>query len=149
MQRIEAVHIDVRRLIGVMVPDLEQALAQQEERNCYLLDVPPRIADAFSRAALHGRPGFDAEFGLEEMADALVMHFRNSTTGFKSGLVVESRIPPLPQYVNLLKCIWLMDRIKHSNKLEEAYEGSHWPSYVLQLENVSISTYSLLNSAGS
>ncbi|KAM0333945.1 hypothetical protein ACHAQA_000962 [Verticillium albo-atrum] len=135
-ERIQAVHLDLRRLIGILVPNMEQALAQKETHEVYTLEVPPRVADAFKRAAIQERPEYedDMKLDLEEMADAFVLHYGNSTRDFISGMLVENRVPRPEQYINLLKCVWLMQRIRESPRLTEPAPESHWPSYVKQLE---------------
>lgn len=138
VHRIQAVHLDVRRLMGVLISDLEQTLAQQENRTLYILETPPHIAEGFRRAALKDRPEYqdDTAFDLEEIADAFVLHYKESTVDFRAGILIENKTPPTNQYINLLKCVWLMRRIQESARLKEAHDDSHWPSYVRQLEDV-------------
>ncbi|PNH44591.1 hypothetical protein VD0004_g3083 [Verticillium dahliae] len=135
--RIQAVHVDLRRLIGILVPNMEQALAQQEVRDIHMLDIPPRVSEAFRRAAMQEKLEYedDMSLDLEEMADAFVLHYGNSTRDFVSGMLVENRVPHPEQYINLLKCVWLMQRIRESPKLKQPAPESHWPSYVKQLED--------------
>lgn len=118
---------------------MEQALAQQEVRDIHMLDIPPRVSEAFRRAAMQEKLEYedDMSLDLEEMADAFVLHYGNSTRDFVSGMLVENRVPRPEQYINLLKCVWLMQRIRESPKLKQPAPESHWPSYVKQLEDVS------------
>lgn len=97
------------------------------------------IAERFRFAALSDRPDYGSEetFALEELSDAFVMNYNRSTIGFRSGMLVTDRIPPLEQYLNLLKCVWLFERIQSSPSLLNSDTNSHWPSYVRQLEEVS------------
>ncbi|CAM1508571.1 Fc.00g054190.m01.CDS01 [Cosmosporella sp. VM-42] len=136
--QIQAVHNDVHRLMGVVVPDLEQELRQQAQQNHFLLPVPIDVAERFRFAALAERPeyGTDEAFELHELADALVFNYKDSTVYFdaRGKLLVTERIPPIDQYVNLLKCVWLWRRIKDSPQLQSIDPDSHWPSYVQQLE---------------
>ncbi|KAF7561449.1 hypothetical protein G7046_g2690 [Stylonectria norvegica] len=136
-QRITAVHHDVHRLMGVLVPDLETALNQQARRFISLLDVPMDVAERFRFAALADRPEYSSDdaFELEELSDAFVLNYKNSTINFHSGMLVADRVPPLDEYVNLLKCVWLLRRIKDSTLLLQTDVDSHWPSYVRQLED--------------
>lgn len=147
-QRIQSVHLDLRRLIGVLVPDLEQALEQQAHRETHTIAVPEAISERFHREAVSGLPfaasGDGAVFDLEQLGDAFVLHFNNSTTSFVAGILVENKQPPTEQYINLLKCVWLMDKIKNSEEFREQNADSHWPSYIIQLEDVSISLGSVL-----
>ncbi|KAH7140108.1 hypothetical protein B0J13DRAFT_61382 [Dactylonectria estremocensis] len=137
VQRISAVHHDIYRIMGVLVPDLEQALHQQAQRHVTLIDVPIDMAERFRFEALTDRPEYcsDAEFELEELSDAFILNFNKGTINFQSGMIVAERIPPIDQYVNLLKCVWLLKRIQQSPPLQNATHESHWPSYVHQLED--------------
>jgi hypothetical protein len=81
------VHVDVRRLIGVLVPNLDQALEQQDHRQVYTLSLPDGLADRFrheaalSYHASHTVSGRDhTAFELKDLADAFVIHFNQSTT---------------------------------------------------------------------
>jgi hypothetical protein len=138
--RIGSVHFDLRRLIGVLVPDLQHELDQQARREIRLLDVPTDIAEQFRLVALAERPEYDTDtaFPIEELADAFVLHFNKSTKTFSSGMLVSQREPPLDAYLSLLKCIWVLKRIKASPSHHDTSPASHWPSYVRQLEDVSI-----------
>ncbi|KAL0929666.1 uncharacterized protein CTRU02_215309 [Colletotrichum truncatum] len=135
-KRIEAVHGDLHRLIGVLVPDLEQALDRQAHREVHTLNIPPVLKEGLQRAWMN-RPAEDPEPTLQEMTDAFVLHYDKSTVHFiPVGILVEDKIPPLGQYISLLKCIWLKQHIRESQQLNQAIPGvSHWPSYVQELED--------------
>lgn len=73
------------------------------------------------------------------MADAFITSLDKSTRNFKPGLTVNERIPSRPQYLSLLKCLFLMKKMQESEELEAARAPpslSHWPSYVKELEEV-------------
>jgi hypothetical protein len=138
--RITAVHCDLHRLIGVLVPDLEQELKNQSERQVFLLDVPHDVANRFRVVALADRPEYadDSSFRLEDLSDAFVFNYQNSTKNFeRSGLPIADRTPPLEQYLSLMKCIWLFERMKKSVLATPTEPESHWPSFIRQLEDVS------------
>jgi hypothetical protein len=136
-QQIAAVHLDLHRLMGVMIPDLGQALDQRSHRQVQLLAVPPEILERFRFAALNDRPECDNDdtFDLQDLSDAFIINYNKSTINFQGGLVVADKIPPVEQYLNLLKCVWLFDKMSKSPTLTEAPEYSHWPSYAKQLED--------------
>ncbi|KAF4454030.1 hypothetical protein F53441_3414 [Fusarium austroafricanum] len=135
--KITAVHHDLRRLMGVLIPDLDEALDQQAQHSVALLEVPADLDNQFRLAALSGHPDCRTEdnFELSELSDAFILNFNKSTINFKSGILVEHRMPTVDQYLNLLKCIWIFGRIQTSAALRGAdKDTSHWPSYARQLE---------------
>lgn len=138
--RLDHIHHDIKRLMGVLIPDLDEALRLREQHTTVLLEVPIDLAERFQWAAINGHPEYrtESDFDLSELSDAFIMNFGGSTVNFKAGMRVAERVPPIDQYVNLLKCIWLFRRIQGSRALQEAdKEISHWPSYARQLEDVS------------
>lgn len=138
--RITHLHYDLHRFMGVMVPDLETELTNRQQRQVYLLEVPLEISERFRLAALTDRPEYDSDeaFALCELSDAFILNFHKSTRIFQSGQRVADRIPSLEQYLNLLKCVWLFQRMNRDvSEAADASTDSHWPSYVRQLEDVS------------
>ncbi|KAJ4246624.1 hypothetical protein NW762_013567 [Fusarium torreyae] len=136
--RITAAHHDIRRLMGVLIPDLDEALDQRDQRSVVMLEVPADLDDQFRFAALTGHPEYriEEDFELSELSDAFILNFHRSTIDFEPGMLVEDRIPAADQYVNLLKCVWIFRRIQTSPALHTANKDtSHWPSYVRQLED--------------
>ncbi|WZH45191.1 uncharacterized protein QYS62_006233 [Fusarium acuminatum] len=136
--RITAAHHDIRRLMGVLIPDLDEALDQRIQRSVVLLEVPVDLDDQFRFAALTGHPEYRIEddFELSELSDAFILNFHKSTVNFESGMLVEDRIPTMDQYLNLLKCVWIFKRIQACPALRVAdKDTSHWPSYARQLED--------------
>lgn len=131
--------------MGLLIPDLEQELNQRAHRQqTFLLEVPNDIAERFRFAALADRPEYatDNLFGVGELSDAFVLNFDNSTRQFRGDMFVSQRIPPLEQYLNLLKCVWIYQRIRQNVPVEVNPESdSHWPSFVRQLEDVSRTSY--------
>lgn len=138
-ERITNVHHDIRRLMGVLIPDLDEALDQRVQRSVVLLEVPVDLDDQFRFAALTGHPKYRVEddFELSELSDAFILNFHKSTINFQSGMLVEDRVPAVDQYLNLLKCVWIFKRMQASPTLRTANKDtSHWPSYTRQLEDV-------------
>ncbi|KAJ0306405.1 hypothetical protein COL5a_003604 [Colletotrichum fioriniae] len=115
---------------------MEQALAQQVQREYFQSEVPPDIEDGFQRAWVADRPNDAFEPSLQEIADAFVIHYHKSTIEFTAGILVENRVPELGQYISLLKCVWLMRRIRGSTEFaQQGQTLSHWPSYIQELED--------------
>lgn len=61
-----------------------------------------------------------ANLPLEEGFDALVFHFARSTVEFNQGVNPFRRVPEEPQYLNLLKSKWLLDKLRESSQLADA-----------------------------
>lgn len=136
--RINAVHINVQKLMGVTIPDLDEALRQQTQRATVLLDVPMDIAEQFRVSAITTYVDYRAEedFELEDLSDAFILNWDKGTIHFEAGVLVADREPPVDQFINLLKCVWLFNRFQNSPRLQTADpSASHWPSYVRQLED--------------
>jgi hypothetical protein len=138
--RITAVHQDVQRIMGHLDPGYEQELNRRQQRQPILLEIPSDIADRFRFAALTERPEYESDsfFDITELSDAFVLNFDNSTRRFQGDVAVIQRMPPLEQYLNLLKCVWIYQRIQTIVPAEPAAaqaSDSHWPSFVRQLED--------------
>ncbi|KAI5458245.1 hypothetical protein BGZ63DRAFT_60696 [Mariannaea sp. PMI_226] len=134
--RITAVHNDLRRVMGVIIPNLDQELNQRQQRTVCMIQVPSEISDRIRSAALNERPEYitDTDFQLEELSDAFVLNFDRATVNFRHGLEVTERTPPLDQYINLLKCVWVLQKIQILVQGQTMGQESHWPSFVCQLE---------------
>lgn len=61
------------------------------------------------------------------------MHFEESTKKFQGGIAISARIPSTIQYINLLKCCWIVQRIRGSNNLRTVPDNSIWPEFVKQM----------------
>jgi len=139
--RIDAVHRSILHLQGLLIPDVEQAILEQGHSVPITLTVPPEIETKFQTAAVKAHPEIRLHggFPLQAGADAFVSHFDQSTKGFTAGNFLKERVPEPKQYLELLKCIWLINGIKDSKDLQNQDKDSQWPGYVDQLnENLSL-----------
>lgn len=139
-ERIDAVHQSVLHLQGLLIPDVEQALSERSVVS-NLLAVPADIERKFQAAAEKSHPeiGTRGNFPLQAGADAFVAHLEESTKIFTAGNFLNERTPPPEQYLSLLKCIWIMERLQESDALRNAPKDSQWPGYINQLnEDLSI-----------
>ena len=138
--RIDAVHQSVLHLQGLLIPDVKQAILETGHVLPIPLTVPPEIATRFQMAAekMHPEIRLHGGFPLQAGADAFVTHFDQSTTKFTAGNFLKERIPEPKQYLELLKCIWLLNGLQESNDLKTPHKDSQWPGYIDQLnENLS------------
>jgi hypothetical protein len=121
------------------VPSLGDALELQDQRQVHTIPIPDEICveleDMFLRC-----PSSSCEDGnsppLRELADSFIRSFEQSTKSFKPGLTVDQRMPPTIEYISLLKCQFIITKIKSSPELHSAPRLSHWPGYVDALEDV-------------
>lgn len=135
--QIQSLHVDVRKISGVTTPStVENRLEADfsfEDLSTSITTIPTDAEQGFDSAYQAG----DAPTGtpsLSDLSDAFLLSFYESTYKFQPGLDLQ-RKPPNDQYVNLLKCIWLMDKIRTSEELSNAVPDSHWPSYIKELDN--------------
>jgi hypothetical protein len=131
------VRADLRELIGVLVPSLAVALELRSRRDVHTLQIPEEIFLELTAAFnLHPSCSAGGSPSLRDMADGFVMSYDHSTIRFRPGLTVEQKKPPIFEYLSLLKCQFLMQRMRASNELHNAPKLSHWPGYVDTLEEV-------------
>ena len=76
-----------------------------------------------------------SDWPLKEGFDALVYHFSKSTIEFNSRPELGQNIPEAPQYLNLLKCVWIMERLKSSSYFTNTGTDSLWADYMRSLED--------------
>ena len=141
-ERIDAVHRSVLHLQGLLIPDVEQAISEQQGRaTSARITVPTMIETKFQAATGKSRPEIltPGDFPLQAGADAFVEHFEESTKNFTAGNFLKDRTPTPKQYLSLLKCVWIMNRLEQSDALKNASADSQWPGYIDQLrENLSM-----------
>lgn len=125
----------VRKIPGVTTPESLGETFQQDltfTESSPSLTLSPTAEQFFDSAYL----GIDAPSGtpsLSDSSDAFLYSFYESTYRFRPGLDLH-REPPNDQYINLLKCTWLLQKIRSSEELSNAVPDSHWPSYINELE---------------
>ncbi|PGH05874.1 hypothetical protein GX51_02653 [Blastomyces parvus] len=134
--RMTSMHNDLRRLMGVVVPDFKEEMAHQRKDTTFVLEIPPNFALKFQQAAEINHPEFanGGQLPLTDTATAFVFHFGKGTAKLKAARFdsIAERTASVIAYVNLLKCIWLMKHME-GHQASEGSELSHWPSYVKAL----------------
>lgn len=130
---VQEVHREVLRLQGVVVPELQQGLDRQEAQTAFLT-VPTAIRDRLDQ--IYNKTT-TRDPSLTDLADAFVTHFYESTYSFQPvSRIARDKEPPDKAYLNLMKCIWLMEKLKDNEEFKNVPEGSHWISYMAELEKV-------------
>lgn len=136
--RIDAVHMSVMKLQGLIIHDVAQAIDETGTHEIALVEIPEHIESKFLEAAAKSRPEIRnlSSFPIRLGADSYVEHFDNSTKIFVAGRFLVNKTPDPEQYLNLLKCVWILKRIECSNAFRELDGGStdsQWPNYIKQL----------------
>ncbi|KAL2140788.1 hypothetical protein VTI28DRAFT_3263 [Corynascus sepedonium] len=133
--QVRGVRDDLRELIGILVPNLRDALDMRDHREIHSVEIPSDILTELD-VEFKSHPSFAAGGypSLRNMTDSFIMSFDQCTQHFAPGLTIEQKTPPVFEYISLLKCQFLMQRIRESSELANIAEGSHWPGYINALE---------------
>lgn len=133
---LQEVRRDVQKVLqlhGVVVPELQQGLERQEAQTSLLI-VPTAIRDKLDH--IYSKTT-KSDSSLTDLADAFVTHFYESTYSFQPvSRIARDKVPPDKAYLNLMKCIWLIEKLKESEEFRNVPEESHWISYLAELEKV-------------
>ncbi|EEH43786.2 uncharacterized protein PADG_00075 [Paracoccidioides brasiliensis Pb18] len=131
--RMTSMHNDLRRLMGVMVPDFKEEMKHQQTLQTFTIEIPSNFSLKFQQAAEINHPEFasGSQLPVADTANSFVFYFGRGTRNLNASRFdsIDRRTASVTAYVNLLKCIWLME---HLDKYHNA-EGSglsHWPSYL-------------------
>lgn len=128
---------DLRSLIDALAPDLKTALDERDALRVPLLPVPPEIEQELE-GVFRSHPSCQDEKypPLCDIADAFLMSLDQSTKYFQPGSTVTEQTPPAGQYLNLMKCLFLVKKMEVAEELVNATPQSHWPSYFEELKEV-------------
>lgn len=134
--RIQSLHDEVLKIPGVATT--EGILGNNIHPNFLFEDsspcIPiPRAAEDLFESAFVAANAPSVNPSLSNLSDVFLSSFYESTYRFQPGLDLH-RQPPNDQYINLLKCIWLMRKMQSSEELGNAVPDSHWPSYIKELD---------------
>ena len=139
-QRFDQFGNDFRRFIERRDPALFRELELRDQSQLEFLLVPEQVAHVFAEAIMFepSKQNRNGGFSLQDLSNALVYNFARSSKNFSEGELLSEREPSLDQFLNLLKCIWLLDQIVQLPELQaqEQIPLSHWPSYVQHLREV-------------
>ncbi|KAJ9608441.1 hypothetical protein H2200_007429 [Cladophialophora chaetospira] len=136
ISRLDAVHGRVEQVYGILTSNVPQAVRQQEQQLSHTLDCPPDILARFQRAAEQGNGNqrSAASRSLTDLTETFLLHLGQSTIHFQPERTFEAQIAPTKEYVNLLKCVWLMDQIEQHRDVHPRDDESHWVSYIKGLK---------------
>ena len=102
-----------------------------------LLHVPSEIEGRFLSDPTSCLPTYGDADGLWLGAStgAFVVRLEESTRYFRPGPFLDQRTPPPNQFLSLLKCAWILSKIKTSMSLAGEQPDSLWHLYVQELES--------------
>lgn len=135
---VQQLRRDLAHLTGIVTNGVGQTRNASNPQFLDSVTLPDHILTRFAIAFNVNRPVcFEerSDWPLKEGFDALVFHFSKSTIEFNSRPELGQNIPEGPQYLNLLKCIWIMERLKSSSYLIDAGTDSLWADYMRGLED--------------
>ncbi|KAL8661587.1 MAG: hypothetical protein Q9202_005473 [Teloschistes flavicans] len=128
---------DVAELRGIMTNGQLQPRDSTITSYLQSVHVPHELASRFTTALHTNKPsGFTEpyEWPVKEGFNALVFHFAKSTVEFSSNRRLGQNVPDPPQYLNLLKSVWIMRQIKDSPHFRSTGTDSLWTDYMRELE---------------
>lgn len=128
---------DVAELRGIMTNGQVQPRDSTITSYLQSVHVPHELASRFTTALHTNKPsGFTEpyEWPVKEGFNALVFHFAKSTVEFSSNRRLGQNVPDPPQYLNLLKSVWIMRQIKDSPHFRSTGTDSLWTDYMRELE---------------
>ena len=134
--------LDVDRLTRIVVNGGHETQALES------IIIPEAMLRRFNDAFYTNCPACFEEsdqWPLKDGFDALVYHFSNSTVGFNSRPELGQNIPEPCQYLNLLKCAWILKHLRNSSNLRKAGADSLWTDYLGRLEEELNTEFSRFN----
>ena len=137
-QELKEIRRDVAVLKGILINDTawasgRESLLSSEESS----PIPQDLALRFKQGLSINSPGafrVGDDLPLQEGFDALIFHFASSTVNFNANLGLGQNIPEEPQYLNLLKSKWILDRLRESANFQSVEQESLWGEYMRELE---------------
>lgn len=121
----DEVMVELKEIKGILTSPTTDAQAEERRLLSASLSVPEALATRLNGALIQDRPECqDPEtFPLQLGMDAFLYYFQegNSTSETDS-------------YLNLMKCLWIMAKMKNSTEYRQLPEGSLWQRYVKRMD---------------
>ena len=102
-----------------------------------VLTVPPALALRFKEALSVEKPEtflVQDDLPLEEGFRALIFHYFNSKSICNPRLGQKPSVPDESQYLNLIKSVWILEKLKESAHFRLAGQDSLWAECIRELE---------------
>ena len=136
-RELQQLRADVADLRGVVVESINRSQDPSWSSPPPTFAVPQELMVRFMIALDVNKPAaFDNvnNWPLKEAFDALVFHFAHSTVEFNPLPQLGQKTPEEPQYLNLVKSQWIVQRLKSSPRFHAAGPDSLWADYMRELE---------------
>ena len=118
---------------GIPNPDSGAASSTGGEYLALPEDIQSRLTE---RLSVDQPVSFESheDFPLKEGFDAVIFHFEKSTVTFQPNIVSGQRGADPPQFLNLLKSRWILEKLTRSVNLQSAGPESLWAKYMSELK---------------
>ncbi|KAJ6784845.1 hypothetical protein PWT90_09776 [Aphanocladium album] len=137
---VDTVVREIRDNLDMIIPTIspeaartihERSSRQPQPRSLDIPDaVQSRLEDMFARARGPTRP----RMSLKQLTECFVAHLEKVEGSSQLNMKNHNRTPPGNKYLELLKCQFLLQKIKVTPELIQAPQISHWHSYIKYLE---------------
>ena len=129
---------EVAEIKGILVQDATRSSdSDSSPSREELLTVPPALALRFLEALSVNKPErfqVQDDLPLEEGFDALIFHFSNSTLICNPSLGQKPSVPDESQHLNLIKSVWILEKLKESAHFRSAGQDSLWAECIRKIE---------------
>lgn len=129
----EDLHIALPALYPVSGRTFRQTSALQPSSIDIPYTVQGRLEAMFAREC---GPNSARRLSLQQLTDCFLKHFETINVGYHLNMDPHNRMPPINRYLELLKCQFLMHKIRRSPNLAQAPQISHWHGYINSLQEV-------------
>ncbi|KAL8757214.1 MAG: hypothetical protein Q9184_004274 [Pyrenodesmia sp. 2 TL-2023] len=136
-RELQLLRSDVAELRGILTNRLPLPIDTPNDNYLQSIYLQVEVTVRFSAALDSNRPStFDTSsaWPIKEGFNALVFHFAKSTVEFNSYQRLGQSVPDGPQYLNLLKSVWIMRQLKASPSFLSTGHASLWADYMRELE---------------
>ena len=135
---VKGIRRDVAELKGILVNDTARTPGSDSSTSSEEFSaLPPDLALRFTKALSVNMPGtfqVQDDLPLSEGFDALIFHFAGSTVNIKPNPGPGQNVPEDPQYLNLIKSKWILERLKESTHFRSVGQESLWAECAREIE---------------
>lgn len=134
---VQLLRSDVAEIRGILTNGLPQPIDTSNDTYLQNVHLQVQVTVRFTAALDSNRPStFDTSsaWPVKEGFNALVFHFAKSTVEFSTYQRLGQSVPDGPQYLNLLKSVWIMRQLKASPSFLSTGHVSLWADYMRELE---------------